>query len=45
MDVDRPMRFWGRLMNRIAFTLIKLSPVVQRAHRNVKKSNAVPLPA
>lgn len=40
MDVDRPMRWAGRVMNKIAFTLIKLSPLVQRAHRNVKKSNA-----
>lgn len=45
MDVDRPMRLPGRIMNRIAFTLIKLSPLVQRAHRNVKKSNAVKLAA
>jgi len=28
------------VMNRIAFNLIKLSPLVQRAHRNVKKSQA-----
>ena len=41
MDIDRPMRLPGRIMNRIAFTLIKLSPLVQRAHRNVKKSQAV----
>ncbi len=38
MDIDRPMRLPGRIMNRIAFTLIRLSPLVQRAHRNVKKS-------
>jgi len=40
MDIDRPMRLAGRVMNRIAFNLIKLSPLVQRAHRNVKKSQA-----
>ena len=43
MDVDRPMRLPGRIMNRIAFTLIRLSPLVQRAQRNVKKSQAAML--
>lgn len=43
MDIDRPMRLPGRILNRIAFTLIRLSPLVQRAQRNVKKSQAAML--
>ncbi|WP_087718496.1 aspartyl/asparaginyl beta-hydroxylase domain-containing protein [Salinicola salarius] len=37
MDVVRPMRFPASLVNRMAFTLIRLSPYVQRARRNQKR--------
>ncbi len=37
MDVERPMRFPASLMNKAAFTLIKLSPFVQKARQNVQR--------
>jgi len=37
LDVERPMRFPASLVNRMAFTLIRLSPYVQRARRNQKR--------
>ena len=37
MDVIRPMRFPASLVNKLVFTLIKLSPYVQRARRNQKR--------
>ncbi|RKR06938.1 beta-hydroxylase [Kushneria sinocarnis] len=37
MDVERPMRFPASLVNRLAFTLIRLSPFVQKARRNEKR--------
>lgn len=44
MDVERPMRFPASIMNKAAFTLIKLSPFVQKARRNVKSFQARPKP-
>lgn len=37
MDVMRPMRFPGSAVNRAVFTLIRLSPFVQRARRNQQR--------
>jgi aspartyl/asparaginyl beta-hydroxylase (cupin superfamily) len=34
MDVERPLRFPASLVNKAAFTLIRLSPFVQRALKN-----------
>ena len=37
LDVMRPMRFPGALVNRLVFNLIRLSPYVQRARRNQQR--------
>lgn len=37
LDVMRPMRFPGGLVNRLVFNLIRLSPYVQRARRNQQR--------
>lgn len=39
MDVDRPMRLPASLMNKIVFTLIRLTPLVQQARKNVKAAH------
>jgi len=36
LDVERPLRFPASWVNKAAFTLIQLSPFVQRARQNVK---------
>lgn len=35
-DFDRPMRFWGRLINRVFVTLLKFSAYYQEPKKNIK---------